>query len=97
MVTERVARVVRTHLEIIGERTTEALAAKRDREPDWQSGRPVEIDAETAKRIAAMSAAGLSRATIADTLNAEGVPTARGGVWHGSTVGRVLARQAVTS
>jgi hypothetical protein len=44
-----------------------------------------------------MSAAGLSRATIADTLNAEGVPTARGGVWHGSTVGRVLARQAVTS
>jgi DNA invertase Pin-like site-specific DNA recombinase len=40
-----------------------------------------------------LQAAGVktSRA-IADALNARGIPTARGGEWHGSTVQNLLAR-----
>jgi DNA invertase Pin-like site-specific DNA recombinase len=37
-------------------------------------------------------AAGLTRAEIADTLNRQGIPTARGGKWHATTVQRIVAR-----
>ena len=34
----------------------------------------------------------VSRRTLADELNRRGVPTARGGSWHGTTVERMLTR-----
>ena len=40
----------------------------------------------TYKRVLGMHGEGMSLRSIADTLNAEGVPTSRGGTWHASTV-----------
>ena len=37
-----------------------------------------------------MAAGFVSRRTLADELNRRGVPTARGGSWHGTTVERML-------
>ena len=43
--------------------------------------------------IREIQAAGImSPAVIADALNAQGVRTARGGLWHNSTVRNTLAR-----
>jgi predicted HNH restriction endonuclease len=39
-------------------------------------------------------AAGLTRGEIADTLNRQGIPTARGGKWHATTVQRMIQRLA---
>ena len=39
-----------------------------------------------------MAAGFVSRRTLADELNRRGVPTARGGSWHGTTVERMLTR-----
>lgn len=55
-------------------------------------GRRSVLPAETVQRIRDARAAGRSLAAIAETLNAEGVPTAAGGTWHASTVSRVLNR-----
>lgn len=78
---------------MIGVRTREALAVKRAQ--GVTLGRPVLIEAETAERIGIMRAEGLSMGRIAETLNAEGVPTANGGAaWYASTVSRVLGRAA---
>ena len=46
------------------------------------------------KRIRGMRADGATMPEIAETLNREGVPTARGGPWYPSTVRRVLVRAA---
>ena len=54
-------------------------------------GRPVEQNAETMARIAAEHADGRSLRSIAAGLTADKVPTARGGLWHASTIKRVLA------
>jgi DNA invertase Pin-like site-specific DNA recombinase len=74
---------------LIGERTRSALQALKAK--GKRLGRPVEIDDATRARITAARAAGHTLAAIADRLNAEHVPTARGGRWHPSTIGRVLA------
>jgi DNA invertase Pin-like site-specific DNA recombinase len=47
-------------------------------------------EAEVLRAIEAMRAEGLSLRTIADRLNADQVPTKRGGRWSASTVSRVL-------
>ncbi len=54
-------------------------------------GRPVEQDDATRARIAAEHAEGRSLRSIANDLDADKVPTARGGLWHASTIKRVLA------
>ena len=42
------------------------------------------------QRVLGMHAAGQSMNRIAKTLTAEGVPTARGGVWTAATVRRII-------
>lgn len=75
---------------IIGARTKDALAIKRAQ--GVRLGRPVSIDPLIAERIRAEHAAGESLTAIAQKLNKERVPTARGGAkWYPSTV-RAVAR-----
>jgi DNA invertase Pin-like site-specific DNA recombinase len=74
---------------LIGQRTREALAAKRA--SGVRLGRPVSLPAALRERIAAERKAGRSLAAIADTLNEEQVPTAQGGrQWWPSTVRAAL-------
>jgi DNA invertase Pin-like site-specific DNA recombinase len=81
-----IASVAGWEHERISERTRKGLAAARAKRhaagsasaPDWESIR---------KRIATMRADGMTLQAIADTLNAEGVPTQRGGAkWRPSSV-----------
>src|SRR5215469_7509667 len=46
----------------------------------------------TIKRICEMRASGLAYDTIAERLNAEGIP-ARAGRWHATSIRRIVARQ----
>jgi DNA invertase Pin-like site-specific DNA recombinase len=72
--------------ERIASRTREALEAARSRgEP---SGRPAVADIPALKdRIRSMRDEGMSLRAIADVLNAEGVPTVRGGAkWRPSSI-----------
>lgn len=91
---EMVANVMATFAQferrLIGQRTKEALAVKKAE--GVRLGRPRSVGAATAERITAMRAEGLSVRAIADTLTAEGVPTARGkGAWSASSVQYVLS------
>jgi DNA invertase Pin-like site-specific DNA recombinase len=81
-----IASVAGWEHERLSERTRKGLAAARAKRhasgggsaPDWESIR---------KRIATMRADGMTLQAIADTLNAEGVPTQRGGAkWRPSSV-----------
>jgi DNA invertase Pin-like site-specific DNA recombinase len=74
---------------LIGQRTREALAAKRA--AGVRLGRPQSLPAVVRARIAAERQSGRSLAAIAAALNAELVPTAQGGrQWWPSTVRAVL-------
>lgn len=70
---------------LIGQRTREALAAKRA--AGVRLGRPQSLPAAVRARIVTDRKAGRSLAAIADELNADAVPTAQGGrQWWPSTV-----------
>jgi len=73
---------------LIGERTKSAMAiSKADGK---HIGRPVIMDETIRQRIAAERAEGRSYAAIADGLNADAVPTARGGAcWYPAVVRKV--------
>ncbi|MHB8488471.1 MAG: recombinase family protein [Candidatus Dormibacteria bacterium] len=74
---------------LISDRTRAALAEKR--KAGVRLGRPSILTANVVARIAAARGAGQTLAAIADSLNAEGVPTAHNGAqWHPSTVAAVL-------
>lgn len=76
---------------LIGQRTKEALAAKRV--AGVKLGRPRKLSEEVAARIRNERRGGRSFAAIADTLNREGVPTAQDGRrWYASTVRAVTLR-----
>ena len=92
--------------ELIGERTRGALAYKREqRQPTSHppygfkaNGKrermvPVSEELETVSRILKRWRVGGSYAGIAAKLNAERVPTKRGGRWHASTVRGIVQRR----
>jgi DNA invertase Pin-like site-specific DNA recombinase len=86
---EVVANVVATFAQferrLIGQRTREALEQKRKQ--GVRLGRPPELPARVRTRIRRRHESGRSFATIADELNRDGVPTARGGErWWPSSV-----------
>jgi DNA invertase Pin-like site-specific DNA recombinase len=78
---------------LIGQRTRDALSAKR--EQGVRLGRPQAVPDAVVQRIVASRNAGLSFRAIAAELEADGVPTARGGArWHASAVHAVSDSQA---
>lgn len=77
---------------IIGQRTKDALAIRRQQ--GVKLGRPPLPRDALGRRIAAMRTRRLTLQAIADILNAEGVPTLRGGTeWRPSSVRVVLNRK----
>lgn len=78
---------------IIGQRTKDALAARRSAGV-WL-GRPSRVPTDVLERIASDRATGLSLRRIAADLSAEGIPTVGGGdTWSSSSVHGILASQA---
>jgi DNA invertase Pin-like site-specific DNA recombinase len=76
---------------LIGQRTREALAAKRAK--GVKLGRPRAVPQRVVRRIQRERKAGQSLAAIADGLNRDAVPTAQGGRrWWPATVRAVLGR-----
>lgn len=76
---------------IIGQRTKDALAAKRA--AGVRLGRPPSLPAEVEHLIYARRELGSTYQAIADELNHLGAPTAQGGArWHSSTVRSVHLR-----
>lgn len=74
---------------LIGQRTKDALAAKR--RAGVQLGRRSTLSAATVDRIVGERGAGATLKRVADMLNDEGVATGQGGrSWHASTVSAVL-------
>ncbi len=88
MVANITSAVAQWERRIIAARTSEAMQAMKAR--GVRLGRPVELPDAIRNRIAAARTRGQSFRAIADALNAEAVPTARGGRWHASTVRAVL-------
>lgn len=82
------ASVAQWEREIIAARTREALQALKAR--GARLGRPVTLPESVRHRIATERTAGRTLQAIADDLNAENVPTARGGRWYPSTIAKVL-------
>ncbi len=75
--------------ELIGARTREGMAQRKLE--GVKMGRPRELTPEVLDRIRAQHDAGESLRKIAASLEADGVPTARGGSkWQASTIQRVL-------
>jgi DNA invertase Pin-like site-specific DNA recombinase len=93
---EMVASVMATFAQferrLIGQRTKDALAARRA--AGVRLGRPRLIPKPVVARIVAERAGGATLRAIVDGLNRDGVPTAGGGrAWHIGTVQRVLRQQ----
>ena len=77
---------------LIGQRTKDALAAKKRQ--GVRLGRPAALPVSTVRRIKRERAAGKSYAAIADGLNADKVPTAHGGKkWWPNVVRKVAAQR----
>jgi DNA invertase Pin-like site-specific DNA recombinase len=84
------AAVAQFDLASIRQRTKDALAVKKAQ--GYRLGRPATMPDETRARIRALRNSGVTLQGVADTLNAEGIPTARGGLkWYASTVQKAIA------
>lgn len=82
------ASVAEWERRVIGERTASALAARRV--AGVRLGRPREMSDDAVRRIRELHDKGHRNAQIARILNAEAIPTPRGGRWHSPGVKRVL-------
>jgi len=96
---EMVANVMATFAQferrIIGQRTKDALAIKRQQ--GVRLGRPPSVPRRVVSRIVKMRSEGKSFGGIADDLNVRGVPTAHGGKrWYPATVRKVMLRSGST-
>lgn len=92
---EAMANVLATFAQLerrlIGERTRDALAVKR--QSGVRLGRPPVLDRRVVRRIVRLRRSGATLTSIADRLNRDGVSTAHGGqVWRHSSVRAVLGR-----
>jgi DNA invertase Pin-like site-specific DNA recombinase len=77
---------------LIGQRTREALAVKKKQ--GVRLGRPASISPQLARRIRSMRTRGLTLQAICDRLNADEVPTPRGGsTWRPTSLRSVLDRR----
>lgn len=88
------AGVAEMELDLIRERHAAWHAEAWERGKRWgvDYGPRSEIDPEVEARILAARDAGDTYTAIADRLNSEDVPTARGGSWHPTTVRKVVKR-----
>lgn len=81
--------------DLIGQRTREALAHRRSQ--GVRLGRRSGVSPDLLERIQARREQKASLRTIAEELNAEGVPTAQGGrKWHASTISALLKADAAS-
>ena len=91
LVARVICSVAEWEREMISARTREALAVKKAQ--GVKLGRPTSIAQDVAERILCERRSGHSLEAIADSLNADGVPTPRGGVrWRPSSIQRIAAR-----
>jgi site-specific DNA recombinase len=74
--------------DLISERTKEAMHHLKASGKVYS--RPTFNDTDTVATMRTMKAEGFSYAYIASELTSRGIPTARGGVWHASTVHTIL-------
>ncbi|WP_432506693.1 recombinase family protein [Kineococcus arenarius] len=87
------AGIAELERELIGQRTRDALAAKKA--AGVRLGRPPVLPMEVVRRVVEEREAGRSWQAIADGLSADGVPTARGGAtWTFSSARAVYNCQA---
>lgn len=95
LVANLMACVAEWEREVIAQRTRDALAVRR------AQGLPISrptVPADVAARIVAMRQDGLTYQAIADALDAEGVPTARGAPrWRPSAIQSTLRRAEVAA
>ena len=70
-------------------RLSVATIRRRLKAAGKRAGQAPILSDELRHRIATTRTGGASFARIADELNAEGIPTAKGGRWHASTVRHV--------
>lgn len=84
-----IAAMAQYERRLIGQRTRDALAAKRAE--GVRLGRPRQLPADVVARIVARRGEGASMSAIARELNTDDVPTAQGGkMWRQSSVAAVL-------
>lgn len=86
-------------LEAIGDRHRAWHAEARERGQVWgvNHGPRTSLPVSVLDRIAGERESGKSLRAIADGLTADGIPTARGGTWHASTVAAVLKSPALAA
>lgn len=77
---------------LIADRTREAMARRKAEGAVFGRVVPDSMHG-TYRRVLALHDAGQSLLSIANLLNAEQVPTSRGGAWHASTVRRIITSE----